>query len=146
MNYKDLPKDPEYRKKFPKICEEIERDHKVFEKECLDFIPEDLTESRLKEAQMKMLAPSTDTNPISIPDSPGTQTTEEDLPLEESPLITLIGDGEMRYTCLMVDDMVFSANSGECPVCGMNLVEMDDDHTKRLDNLQNMFGVKRIKN
>ncbi|MCH8286413.1 efflux RND transporter periplasmic adaptor subunit [candidate division KSB1 bacterium] len=103
------------------------------------------SESRLREAQMKMLAPNYGSIPGSTPDSSKTQIRKKESPEEESQLVTLIGEGEMLYTCLMRDDMVFSANPGICPECGMNLVDMDEDDRKRLDDLLKRYEVKRIK-
>ncbi len=38
--------------------------------------------------------------------------------------MTIIGFGDMEYTCPMANDLVFSSEPGKCPKCGMNLIAM----------------------
>ena len=97
------------------------------------------SESRLKEAQMKMFNPDVGLAPSSgvIPQA---ETTEA-----AAVHVTLAGEAEMRYTCPMPEDMVFAADAGKCPVCGMNLIEMTEDDHKRLQKFQKNHPVKRVK-
>ncbi|MFC1728923.1 efflux RND transporter periplasmic adaptor subunit [candidate division KSB1 bacterium] len=73
------------------------------------------SESRLREAQMKMLNPSQ----------------EEEVKTS----VTIIGEGEMTHTCPMQEDMVFSSGEGDCPECGMQLEEMTPAQKARMDRL-----------
>ncbi|MCP3682149.1 MAG: efflux RND transporter periplasmic adaptor subunit [bacterium] len=83
------------------------------------------SESRLKEAQMKMLTP------------------EEEVPVKTT--VTLIGEGDMKYTCPMPEDMVFSSEPGSCPECGMDLKEMTPDQVKQMNNLLETHEAEKYK-
>jgi len=82
------------------------------------------SESRLREAQMKMLNPSSEEKVKST--------------------VTLIGDGEMTHTCPMPEDMVFSSDEGKCPVCGMNLVEMTPEQKVKMEELIRTHEVEHV--
>ncbi|MFC1492342.1 heavy-metal-associated domain-containing protein [candidate division KSB1 bacterium] len=61
-------------------------------------------------------------------------------------VVTLIGDGDMKYTCPMEVCMVFSATAdARCTECGMKLREMKPEDKDRLEKLQKEFKVKKIK-
>lgn len=83
------------------------------------------SESRLREAQMKMIAPG-----------------KEATSVKET--VTLIGEGDMKYTCPMPEDMVFSSEQGKCPVCDMNLVEMTPEQKENMQKLIESHEVEHI--
>ncbi|MFC1563949.1 efflux RND transporter periplasmic adaptor subunit [candidate division KSB1 bacterium] len=88
------------------------------------------SESRLREAQMKMF-------------SPESADSEE---IEVKTVVTLIGDGEMKYTCPMPEDMVFSSQPGDCPECGMKLTEMTPEQAEQMHKLMESHEVERFDN
>jgi len=49
--------------------------------------------------------------------------------------MTIIGKGEMKYTCPMQEHMVFSSEPGECPKCGMKLVEMTPEQKANMQKM-----------
>ncbi len=60
--------------------------------------------------------------------------------------ITLIGDGDMKYTCPMEECMVFSATpDANCTSCGMKLREMTEKDKDRLKKLKKEYKVKKVK-
>ncbi len=84
------------------------------------------SESRLREAQHKMTAPAEEQKKV--------KTT-----------VTLIGSGEMNYTCPMPEDMVFSSGRGDCEECGMKLKEMTEKQKKHLENLKKNHKIEQFK-
>ena len=57
----------------------------------------------------------------------------------------VIGEGEMKYTCPMAGDKVFSSGPEKCPVCGMDLREMTGGDKERLEALQKDHTVIKRK-
>ena len=82
------------------------------------------SESRLREAQMKMFNPKEKESVKST--------------------VTIIGDGEMTHTCPMPEDMVFSDREGKCPECGMNLEEMTIEQKSNMEELLKTHEVEHI--
>lgn len=65
---------------------------------------------------------------------------------DEMKMVTLIGEGDMNYTCSMSEHMVFSATADvKCPECGMKLKEMTDKDKKHLETLLKTYKTKNVK-
>ncbi|MCP4724241.1 MAG: heavy-metal-associated domain-containing protein [bacterium] len=61
-------------------------------------------------------------------------------------VVTLIGDGDMKYTCPMEVCQVFSATAdARCTECGMKLREMKSEDKERLEKLLKEYKVKKVK-
>ena len=48
----------------------------------------------------------------------------------------LKGEGEMTHKCPMAGHKVFSAESGKCPVCGMEMKKMSETDKKMMEKLK----------
>lgn len=83
------------------------------------------SESRMREAQMKM-------------------TDAEMVQEKVKEVVTLIGSGEMKYTCPMPEDMVFASAAGGCEECGMKLKEMNADEKAQLERLLKNHETERF--
>ena len=57
--------------------------------------------------------------------------------------VTLIGDGEMKYTCPM-GELVFSSEPAECTICGMELKEMSSEQKENMNELIESHPVERL--
>ena len=55
--------------------------------------------------------------------------------------MVFIGIGDMKYTCIMTGDKVFSHEPGKCPKCGMNLKEMTDEEMENMHTMMQETGM-----
>ncbi|MCH8286066.1 hypothetical protein IIB79_05995 [candidate division KSB1 bacterium] len=55
--------------------------------------------------------------------------------------MVFIGVGDMKYTCPMKGDMVFSSEPGECPKCGMDMKEMTAEEMENMPGMTQKTGM-----
>ena len=128
------------------------------------------SESRLREAQMKMYNPAGKDSVKSAVTKmgDGEMTPEQKSNMEELlktgeveqirhseeqeghsnqdvKAITVIGEGDIKYACPMPDDMVFSDKEGKCPKCGMDFKEMTEEDHNRFEELKKQYRIKKQK-
>ncbi len=93
------------------------------------------SESRLREAQMKMLSKQTSARKP-VQEEVGEHTHEEITSQKMGNQSAIIlGEGHVTHFCIMEEDLVFSDGEGFCPRCGMPLYAMEPEETAKVDNL-----------